>query len=86
MPGAGRRCRRLTPIEASACNVFLSVGTSTLVEPAASLAFLALRHGAIVIEVNPEQTPLSKQAAFILSGEAGSILPQMVNAVWGPVI
>ena len=71
---------------ASACNVFLSVGTSTLVEPAASLPFLALRHGAVVIEVNPEQTPLSKQAAIILSGEAGSILPQLVNAVWGCVI
>ena len=86
MPGAGRRCRRLTPIEASAWNVFLSVGTSTLIESAASLPFLALRHGAIVIEVNPEQTPLSKQAAFIPSGEAGSILPQIVNAVWGCVI
>ena len=65
---------------------FFLLGTSTLVEPAASLPFLALRHGAVVIEVNPEQTPLSKQASFTLSGEAGSLLPQMVNAVWGCVI
>lgn len=68
---------------ASTCDVFLSIGTSNVVEPAASLPFLALRHGADVIEVNPEKTPLSKQVAFTLRGKAGIILPQLLQAIWG---
>src|SRR5262249_43774296 len=49
---------------AATCDVFLSIGTSGLVEPAASLAFSALGHGATVIEVNPERTPLTERATF----------------------
>lgn len=55
--------------------VFLSIGTSTVVEPAASLPFLALQAGACVIEVNPEPTPLTRHATHVLSGAAGSVLP-----------
>jgi NAD-dependent deacetylase len=44
---------------AAACDVFLSVGTSGLVEPAASLPYTALERGARVIEVNPQPTPLA---------------------------
>lgn len=40
-------------------DVALIVGTSAVVEPAASLGRLAARHGAFVVEVNPEETPLS---------------------------
>jgi len=68
---------------ATSCQVFLSIGTSAIVEPAASLPFLALQHGADVIEVNPEPTPLSKLVAFTLRGAAGIILPELVQAVWG---
>ena len=68
---------------AISCQVFLSIGTSAIVEPAASLPFLALQHEADVIEVNPEPTPLSKLVAFTLRGAAGIILPELVQAVWG---
>jgi NAD-dependent deacetylase len=61
------------------CEVFLSIGTSNLVEPAASLPFAALDAGAAVIEVNPERTPLSARATIVLAGAAGEVLPQLVG-------
>jgi len=67
---------------AQRCDVFLSVGTSGLVEPAASLPFEALRAGALVVEVNPEPTPLTAHAAFVLSEPAGAALPRLVRAAW----
>jgi NAD-dependent deacetylase len=63
---------------ARGCDVFLCVGTSGLVEPAASLPFLALEAGACVIEVNPDRTPLTARATVALSGRAGEILPLLV--------
>ena len=66
--------------EARGCDVFLSIGTSTVVEPAASLPFVALEAGAAVIEVNPTRTPLSAHATIVLSGAAGAVLPRLVRA------
>ena len=68
---------------ATECDVFFSIGTSSLVEPAASLARVALQSGAAVIEVNPTVTPLTSQATFVLTGPAGKMLPGLVEAVWG---
>ena len=65
---------------ATQCEVFLSVGTSTLVEPAASLPFLARDGGATLIEVNPMTTPLTPHANFALAGRAGEILPGLVRS------
>ena len=62
---------------AKTCDVFLCVGTSTVVEPAATLPFIALEAGARVIEVNPQPTPLSARASFSLRGSAAEILPQL---------
>lgn len=62
---------------AGSCEVFLSVGTSGVVEPAASLPFHALDAGATVIEVNPQPTPLSPHA-IALAGKAGDILPRLI--------
>ncbi len=64
------------------CDLFLCVGTSTVVEPAASLPFEALRGGAVVIEVNAHTTPLTPHATHVLSGPAGVMLPQLVAAAW----
>ncbi len=64
------------------CEVFLSVGTSTVVEPAASLPFSALRAGAVVVEVNPDPTPLTSQASFSLRGPAATVLPALVAAAF----
>ena len=63
--------------------VFFSIGTSGLVEPAASLARLAGQSGAIVVEVNPEETPLTAVVDHFLQGKSGEILPELVKAVWG---
>ena len=60
------------------CDVFLSIGTSTVVYPAASLPFQALRSGATVVEINPEPTPFTEKAHFVLTGAAGVILPELL--------
>ncbi|MBK8985061.1 MAG: NAD-dependent deacylase [Chloroflexi bacterium] len=67
---------------ARACEVFLSVGTSAMVQPAASLPLEALQSGATIIEINPQPTPLSPYATFVLTGLSGEILPQLVQATW----
>lgn len=58
--------------------VFLSVGTSSVVEPAASLPFIAREAGATVIEVNPVATPLTAHASIVLPGPAGEVLPELL--------
>ena len=55
--------------------LMLVVGTSALVQPAASLPLLAKQNGATLIEVNPQETPLSPYADEVLRGPAGEILP-----------
>ncbi|MCP4251262.1 MAG: NAD-dependent deacylase [bacterium] len=60
---------------ATHCQVMLVVGTSSLVQPAASLATWASTHGATVIEVNPNATPLSTDADICLQGPSGEVLP-----------
>jgi NAD-dependent deacetylase len=67
---------------ANTCGVFFSIGTSSLVEPAASLARLAAKRGAVVVEVNPTITPLTSRATFMLQGASGEILPALIKAVW----
>ena len=62
---------------ATRCDVFLSVGTSSLVYPAAALPFEALENGALVVEVNPGETPLSRHADHVLRGRAGELLPEL---------
>jgi NAD-dependent deacetylase len=63
------------------CDVFLSIGTSAVVYPAASLPFHALEHGATVIEINPDPTPLTDKADYVLTGPAGVILPELMSAL-----
>jgi NAD-dependent deacetylase len=65
------------------CEVFFSIGTSGLVQPAASLAFEAMRSGAIVVEVNPNDTPLTRHAEYALRGRAGEILPELLRVAYG---
>lgn len=63
------------------CDLFFSIGTSGLVEPAASLPFEALRAGAVVVEINPQATPLSNHATYVLRGPSGVILPALLAAL-----
>lgn len=65
------------------CDTLFSIGTSALVQPAASLAWMALEQRAVVVEVNPQVTPLTGQATYALRGPSGEVLPALVQAVWG---
>jgi len=74
-----RRAFRL----ADDCDLMLVIGTSMIVYPASALPLITLRKGAVVIEINPEETPLSSVAGTLsLRGTAGDILPEIVKAVF----
>lgn len=66
---------------AETCEVFLCIGTSTLVYPAAELPFVAHRRHACVVEINTDDTPLSSVADYRLEGPAGTLLPALVAAL-----
>lgn len=66
---------------AGRCDVFLSVGTSSVVEPAASLAIRAAGNGAFVAEINPESTPLTASAQAVLRGPSEVLLPALLDAL-----
>lgn len=76
-PAALDRAFRLS----QAADVMLVVGTSGTVQPVASLPFLARQHGATVVEINPNRTPITAIARWHLAGPAGIILPQVVAAL-----
>lgn len=63
----------------SDCDVFFSIGTSSLIWPAASLAEVAAQTGATVVEINPDATPLTSQSHYRLQGKSGVILPELVD-------
>jgi NAD-dependent deacetylase len=67
---------------ARSCHVFFSIGTSGVVQPAASLAYAAHNRGAVVVEINAEPTPLTPKVDFALHGKSGEILPALVQTVW----
>lgn len=70
---------------AESCDVFLSVGTSNLVQPAASLPWIAATRGAPVIIVNPTMEG-QRQAPNIvhLTGKAGDVLPRLLQQAFLP--
>ncbi|MBI4467178.1 MAG: NAD-dependent deacylase [Acidobacteria bacterium] len=65
---------------AGRAQVFLVVGTSAVVQPAASLPLLARRAGARVVELNLEETPLTGQVDASFLGKSGELLPRLVEA------
>jgi NAD-dependent deacetylase len=68
---------------AKSCDLFFAIGTSGLVHPAASLPLVAAQAGAILVEINPNPTPLSVNASYHLSGLAGQVLPALIQAAFG---
>jgi NAD-dependent deacetylase len=66
---------------ATECDVFLSIGTSALVYPAAGLIHEAKRHGALTVEVNAEATDATDAVDIALRGPAEEILPRLARAV-----
>jgi NAD-dependent deacetylase len=76
-PGAMERATE----EASLAEVFLSIGTSGSVYPAAGLIEVAYQNGACLIEINPEPTPFSRFAHWTVRGPAGEALPALTEAI-----
>jgi NAD-dependent deacetylase len=66
---------------AADCDIFFSIGTSSLVYPAAGLADLARQNDAIVVEVNPQPTTHAERFDFVLEGNSGVILPELVESL-----
>jgi NAD-dependent deacetylase len=64
---------------AKRCDLFLSVGTSAIVYPAASLPIVAKQAGAYCVEINVERTELSDRFDVTILGKSGEILPELVE-------
>jgi len=75
-PAVWERAETLT----AACDAFVAVGSSLVVQPAAGLPRRASRLGAKLVIVNREPTPLDDLADVVLHGEAGTLLPALVDA------
>ncbi|MCI0483596.1 MAG: NAD-dependent deacylase [candidate division NC10 bacterium] len=66
---------------AESADVFLTVGTSALVQPAASLPIVARQRGAFVIEINPTPTAITPFVDSHLQGQAGVLLPKILSTL-----
>ncbi len=66
---------------AQQADVFLSVGTSAIVHPAAGLPLLAKDHGAYVAEVNIKPSAITDRVDELVRGKAGEVLPILAEAV-----
>jgi NAD-dependent protein deacetylase/lipoamidase len=66
---------------AANCDVFMSVGTSSQVYPAAGLSEIARQRGAAIIEVNVEASDMSAVSDWQLLGPAGEVLPALASAL-----
>ncbi len=62
-----------------AAELFLVIGTSALVYPAASLPEIAKSRGAYLVEINIESTPLTPHVDEVLQGPASAILPELLG-------
>lgn len=65
---------------AARAELFLSIGTSAVVYPAASLPEIARRHGAFLVEINIEPTPLSPLADEVIQAPVAEVLPDLLGA------
>jgi NAD-dependent deacetylase len=63
---------------ASHSDFCFSIGTTSMVQPAASLPLVALEAGAALVEVNPHETPLSPHAEQCFRGQASDVLTSII--------
>ena len=61
-------------------DMFFVVGTSAVVYPAAGLVYAAKQGGAVIVEINIEETEVSSIADYSFFGESGKVLPEILNA------
>lgn len=65
------------------CEMFFCIGTSAVVQPAASLIGMAQRAGATTVQVNANPTDMDRTVTYALRGRAGEIMPELVARAWG---
>lgn len=66
--------------EAENCDLMFSLGTSAVVQPAASIPTMAKRSEAKIVEINLEKTPLTEEVSdHFLKGKVGEKLPELIN-------
>jgi NAD-dependent deacetylase len=68
--------------EAGGCEAMLVIGTSAVVSPACDMPVTAKKHGAVIIEINLEETQLTRYISnWILRGSASEILSRILSAL-----
>ncbi|MEO0512860.1 MAG: NAD-dependent deacylase [Planctomycetota bacterium] len=67
----------------AACDLFLTIGTSAVVYPAAGFLEVARRRGVPSVEVNPEPTPATPTVDVAIAGRCGTVLPELVSRAFG---
>jgi NAD-dependent deacetylase len=68
-------------VRATECDVFMVIGTSSLVYPAAELPLEAGRNGATLVEINTTMTEITEDVHFHLDGPSGVVLPELVGTL-----
>jgi len=63
------------------CDLFLAIGSSLTVYPAAGLPEVALNAGARVVVMNAQETPFDRVAAAVITQQLGTVLPELVALV-----
>lgn len=68
---------------AATCEMFFSIGTSSVVYPAAGFVSMAAEMGAFCVEINREDTPASGRVDVIIRASAGEALPKLASMAFG---
>ncbi len=65
----------------SLCDLFIVVGSSLVVQPAASMPLVAKRNGAKLVIINRDPTPYDDMADIVIHGQAGSTMANILEKV-----
>src|SRR4030066_1684528 len=65
----------------SLCDLFIVVGSSLVVQPAASMPLVAKRNGAKLVIINRDSTPYDDMADIVIHGQAGSTMANILESV-----
>lgn len=65
--------------DAQECDVYMVIGTSGIVWPAAGLPTIAKRKGAKVIIINTTESEIDQRADVLIRGKSGEVLPQILK-------
>lgn len=67
---------------ASQCDIMLVIGTSAVVQPAATMPMIAKQSGAKIIEINPESTPLTTSVSdYLIKGKGGEVMNGILSVI-----